>query len=147
MVEHAFLRAFRGHFTSLLSWSELDSLWQVLKTQADRHWYVYVIGKPPPPSPLPADSLIQFIDQLDDQLRREHAQRYCGIVYTDSCAEPTFIKVYDPNDLGVVCGFSNNPPLPGWIISQLQPVPLSRKTTHHRRWWYNVWSALKPATS
>ena len=144
---NAFLHAFRGHFTSLLKWSELDIFWELLKQRADRHWYVYVIGEPPPTSPLPADSLIEFIDRLGEQLRREHTQRYCGIVYADSRTEPTFIKVYDPNNLGAVCGFSDNPPLPGWIICQLRPVRLDGNPAPQRRWWHSFQSAFKPAIS
>jgi hypothetical protein len=140
-LNQTFLSAFRGNFAGLLRWSELDAFWTVLKQQAGAGWYIYTIGEAPPPTPLSANELIHFIDELDVLLHSEHKEDYCGIVYVDSKTSPTFIKVYDPNNLGVVCGYSDNPPLPGWIISQLRPVDLNAAlspTQSRRRWWNRI---------
>jgi hypothetical protein len=137
----AFLQAFRGSFTSTLRWPQLDELWARLRADADSGWYVYALGEPPPSAPVDAEQLQRFIDEMDTLLRREHDEDYCGIVYADDRAAPTFVKIYDPNNLGVVCGFSDNPPLPGWTMSKLRPVDLPAAQPvprNRRRWWQRL---------
>jgi hypothetical protein len=75
---------------------------------------------------------------VDTLLRQEHGEDYCGIVYADDLSQPRFIKIYDPNNLGVTCGYSDNPPLPGWILSKLRPCDLSagiHLPGNRKRWW------------
>ena len=142
-VANEFISAFRGSFSGLLRWPELDAFWQVLRHHADARWYVYAVGEPPPQAPLSRDELLHFIEEVDVLLRKEHKEDYCGIVYVDNRSAPTFIKVFDPNNLGVVCGSSNNPPLPGWIISRLPPVDLNAAlipTQSRRRWWNRLFN-------
>jgi hypothetical protein len=137
----AFLRAFRGSFTSALRWHHLDALWQVLRADADGGWYLYAVGEPPPHAPASAEQVRRFVDEIDALLRREHDEDYCGIVYADDLQAPSFIKIYDPNNLGVVCGFSDNPPLPGWVMSKLAPVDLPAAQPAprgRRRWWQRL---------
>jgi hypothetical protein len=135
----AYLAAFRGGFTSALRWHQLDALWSRLRQSADG-WFVYAVGESPPQSPLDAADLLRFIDEIDSLLRREHDEDYCGIVYADDLEVPTMIKVYDPNNLGVSCGYSDNPPLPGWVLSRLPPVDLeaARQPAGRRRWWQRL---------
>ena len=136
-----YLTAFRGNFTSLMSWSDLDIFWQTLQSQAHLNWYVYALGETPPTLPSNVDQLNQFITEIDALLRREHDEDYCGIVYTDDKTHPRFIKIYDPNNLGVSCGYSDNPPLPGWIISILPPTELNADVLvpqNRRRWWRRI---------
>jgi hypothetical protein len=134
----AFLSAFRGSFTSALRWPQLDALWQRLRADAGGGWYLYAVGEPPPAEPAGVESVNRFIDEMDALLRAEHDEDYCGIVYSDDPAAPGFVKIYDPNNLGVVCGFSDNPPLPGWVMSKLRPVDLPAAQPApkgRRRWW------------
>ncbi len=140
--QNSYLQAFKGSFVSTLRWHQLDALWQVLKADADGGWYIYAIGEPPPTSAAPADSLLKFIASIDLLLREEHKENYCGIVYADSLEQPGFIKIYDPNNLGVSCGYSDNPPLPGWVLSKLPPVDLEATVVpkNRRRWWQALWS-------
>ena len=143
-VTEPFLQAFRGSFLGLRRWEDLYAFWETLKNQADDYWYVYAIGEPVPDTPVSQDQLHQFIREIDTLLRQEHQEDYCGIVYVDDRNQPGFIKIYDPNNLGVVCGYSNSPPLPGWIISRLPPVELTKDTflPHSRkRWWQRLFSA------
>ncbi|MEJ2360994.1 MAG: hypothetical protein P8Z75_06150 [Gammaproteobacteria bacterium] len=138
-----YLQAFRGSFTSLLRWDDLDAFWQVLEARADANWYIYAIGEPVPDMPASADQVKTFIAEIDKLLRQEHEEDYCGIVYVDDKTEPSFIKIYDPNNLGVSCGFSDNPPMPGWILSRLAPVELNDKTflpQNRRRWWQRLFN-------
>ena len=136
-----YLLAFRGRFTATLRWPQLDALWQVLRGRAGDGWYLYAIGETPPSEPLGAERMLHFIDEIDTLLRREHDEDFCGIVYADSLVEPRFVKIYDPNNLGVVCGYSDNPPLPGWTLSLLAPVDLpaaTAPTRARRRWWQRL---------
>ncbi len=137
-----FLEAFKGSFSSALRWPQLDALWDRIRTVPDG-WYVYAIGEPPPEQPMTAEDLARFIGEIDGLLRREHDEAYCGIVYSDSPESPTMIKIYDPNNLGVSCGYSDNPPLPGWVMSRERPVDLeaARQPAGRRRWWQRLFSA------
>jgi hypothetical protein len=79
-----------------------------------------------------------FLLEIDQLLRKVHDEEYCGVVYADSLESPAFVKIFDPNNLGVSCGFSDNPPLPGWILSRLRPVDLHSDVPlpgNRRRWW------------
>jgi hypothetical protein len=136
-----YLAAFRGSFTSALRWHHLDDLWGRLRA-SPQGWYVYAIGEPPPDVPATVAELSRFVDEIDALLRREHDEDYCGIVYADSLIEPEMIKIYDPNNLGVSCGYSDNPPLPGWVLSRLQPVDLesTRQPAGRRRWWQRIFA-------
>lgn len=133
-----YLSAFRGRFSGILRWPQLDALWQTLREQGDKQWYIYAVGEMPPTTPATPEQLAVFLDEVDRLLREEHAEDYCGIVYADDPDDPAFIKIFDPNNLGVVCGFSDNPPLPGWILSTLPPVDLQAALPppgNRRRWW------------
>lgn len=141
--EAAFYLAFRGSFTSIMQWSQLDAFWDTLRARADAGWYVYCVGEPVPHHALNASQVQKFIQEVDTLLRRDHDESYCGIVYTDSKTDPTFVKIFDPNHLGASCGSSKNPPLPGWILSLLPPAHLESKRPlpeGRRRWWKGLWA-------
>jgi hypothetical protein len=142
-AEDPFTTAFRGTFTSLLSWKNLDEFWQLLHTRSNAGWYIYAVGEPVPESTSNQAEVEKFITEIDALLRRDHREDYCGIVYTDSKTDPAFIKIFDPNNLGVSCGYSDNPPLPGWIMSLLPPHELKDTQTlaaGRRRWWQKLWA-------
>lgn len=133
-----YLQAFRGSFTSALRWHQLDDLWQKLREDADGDWYIYAVGETPPVAAVDPESFNTFITRIDSLLREEHDEDYCGIVYADDPKSPSFVKIYDPNNLGVSCGYSDNPPLPGWILSKIPPVDLSSTQIvpkNRKRWW------------
>ncbi len=134
----AFLTAFRGSFTSALRWQHLDALWERLRERADAGWYLYALGETPPATPADAAGVLSFIREIDQLLRAEHKEDYCGIVYADDLAAPSLVKIYDPHNLGVSCGYSDNPPLPGWVMSLIPPVDLPSTRVlpqSRRRWW------------
>lgn len=133
-----FMSAFRGSFTSTLRWHQLDALWAQLRSEPAADWFIYAVGETPPEIPATPEELLRFTDEMDRFLRREHDEDYCGIVYADRLQQPTFIKIYDPHNLGVSCGYSNNPPLPGWVLSKIPPcdLPSTRILPNNRkRWW------------
>ncbi len=137
--DNAFMRAFYGGFISALRWHQLDALWSRLQAMADEGWYIYAVGEPPPQETASGARLGAFIVEIDQLLRREHHEDYCGIVYADDMQQPSFVKIYDPHHLGVSCGYSQNPPLPGWILSKLPPLdlPSTRVLPANRRRWWN----------
>jgi len=138
-----FYEKFKGSFTSCLRWDDLTTFWEQLKNSEYSSWYVYAIGEPIPESPVTLQQLNVFITEIDQLLRNEHAEDFCGIVYSDNIQSPSYIKIFDPNNLGVSCGFSDNPPLPGWIISTIPPKPLEDKTVltqQRKRWWQKLWT-------
>lgn len=138
LVENEFMSAFRGSFTSALRWPQLDALWAVLGEAAGEGWFIYAIGEPPPETPASAAYLRRFLDEMALFLRREHDEDYCGIVYADDLRQPAFVKIYDPHNLGVSCGYSDNPPLPGWVLSRIPPcdLPSTRVLPNNRRRWW-----------
>lgn len=136
-----YLNAFKGRFTSLMRWHDLDAFWENLKNQVDDGWYIYHVGDAPPEAPVGRDRLLAFIDEIDKLLHTEHEEDYCGIVYTDDKEHPGYIKIFDPNNLGVSCGYSEKPPLPGWILSRIPPIELEEAlypAANRRRWWQKI---------
>ena len=140
-IEQNYILAFRGRFTSMMRWHNLDEFWSTLRGQAANGWYIYAVGEAPPEETASEEHLLKFIDEIDALLHKEHDEDYCGIVYTDDKEAPAFIKIFDPNNLGVSCGFSDNPPLPGWILSREKPVELEsalNPPNNRRRWWQKI---------
>jgi len=142
-VTPPFISAYQGSFTSMMRWPQLDDFWLQLNEQADDSWYIYAIGEQPPQQPSTKETLLSFIKEIDVLLHQDHTEDYCGIVYADDKVSPHFIKIYDPNNLGVSCGFSDNPPMPGWILSKIKPVELEsalNPPNNRRRWWQKLFS-------
>ncbi|MFV2059644.1 MAG: hypothetical protein ACC653_03110 [Gammaproteobacteria bacterium] len=119
-----FLEHFYGSFTNMLRWPQLETLWQVLKLQNTKQWFLYATNQPAPSQVATHDELVSFIDNVDSQIRQLHKYDYCGIVYVDAPESPNFIKIYHPKNLGASCGSSGNRPIPGWIFSTMAPIDL-----------------------
>jgi hypothetical protein len=131
-----FQSLYSGRLWSVLSWEQLDAFWQRIDPGAG--WYVYAIGEPVPTAPAAAEAVSGFITSINALLHKEHHHDYCGIVYADQLDAPSFVKIFDPNNLGVSCGFSDNPPLPGWILCRVAPEDLKPETPlpeGRKRWW------------
>jgi len=139
-----FLTAYQGYLRNLLNWSDLDRLWEQLRTHTDKRWYIYAVGETPPDTHSSGSALEKFISEIDALLSKEHDEDYCGIVYVDQPEDPGFIKIYDPNNLGSVCGSSHGPPtLPGWILSLMPPEDLEHalpQPGNRRRWWQQLFA-------
>jgi len=124
-----------GSFTSLLRWSDFDEFWQYLRQDGGENWYLHVPGNPPPTHPLSAGAFHQRLHELESWLKQEHQESYCGIVYVDNKAQPSFIKIYDPHNLGVVCGIGREPIPPAWTISKSRPsIAPQTHSTKYPRW-------------
>lgn len=140
--DNTFLRAFNGSLTSTLRWQDLDAFWTVLKARADAGWFIYALGETPPSAAADAASVKKFITEMDALLRKEHTEEYCAIVFADDLRTPTLVKIFDPNNLGVSCGSSTNPPLPGWVLSLHPPADIvaMAQTASRRRWWQKIFT-------
>jgi hypothetical protein len=141
MRENEFEQLYAGRLWSLLSWQQLTDFWARIDRGAG--WYLYAVGEPLPSAPAAAGEVERFIAETDALLRKEHHHDYCGIVYADDLEAPRMVKIYDPNNLGVSCGFSKNPPPPGWVMSLVPPVELQRPgplPESRKRWWRTLFS-------
>ena len=141
MTQTPFQHAFNGSFVALLSWTDFEQCWQRLR-QTEASWYIYQPAKDLPRSTTSGDKLRQQLDQIEQYLLQEHRHDYCGIVYVDNPQQPSFIKIYDPTNLGVVCGISQGKPLPGWVLSTMAPETLNTRPTVSRKrsWWQHLFS-------
>jgi len=140
-VTDPFREAFRGRFENVLRWEQLDTFWEVLRADAAGGWHIYAVGESPPGHPADSELFNTFLSEIGQLLRKEHHEDFCGIVYADSLEAPRLVKIFDPNNLGVSCGFSDNPPLPGWVLSKLPPVDLNSEVPlpgNRRRWWQRL---------
>ena len=139
-----YLQEFKGTFTSALRWHDLDTFWDTLRQHNTGQWYIYAVGEPPPQHTASKPELDTFIDEIDKLLRREHEEDYCGIVYANNLQDPSMVKIFDPHNLGVSCGFSEHPPLPGWVLSITPPQDLPRAYPppgNRRRWWQSLFAS------
>jgi hypothetical protein len=131
-----FDRVLRGILYSLLTWQQLSEFWARIDPAAG--WYLYAVGETAPDTHAQTAQVKAFIRQIDELLRRDHEEDYCGIVYADDLQHPSLVKIYDPHHLGSSCGSSKTTPLPGWIISRMPPTEIQSKTTvpaNRKRWW------------
>lgn len=126
-----------GLLYSLLSWDQLTAFWP--RVDVDAGWYLYAVGQNVPDAPASRQQVNDFIQQIDALLRKEHEEKYCGIVYADDLQNPQFIVIYDPHHLGVSCGSSKDRVLPGWVMSQVAPTDLQPRVVpnNRKRWWEN----------
>ncbi len=134
----SFQAHYRGRFINMLRWPQLSNLWEKVKEQPNG-WYIYLVGEPVPTAPVEVASLNQFIQEVDKLLRKEHNYDYCGIVYADDKDNPSMIKVFDPNNLGAVCGSSGTVVPPRWILTRIPPEPIIDEAPlpkNRQRWWH-----------
>jgi len=132
-----FQECYKGRFFNILHWPQLDDLWEKVKRQPNG-WYIYFVGENLPTAPANHETLHQFIQEIDQLLRQEHDYDYCGIVYADNKEIPAMIKIFDPNNLGAVCGSSGSVVLPRWLLTRIPPETLVDDTqipANRKRWW------------
>lgn len=138
-----YLVQFNGPLSGLLHWSQWDTLVTTLGRDNDGGWYVYYVGEEVPEAPVPQQQFERFLMEMGLLLRRDHQESYLGIIYVDDMAQPAFIKIYDPNNLGSACGSSGTRVLPGWTLSRCLPVDLRAATPNphgRQRWWQSLFA-------
>jgi hypothetical protein len=143
----SFQQHYTGRFINMLSWQQLEDLWKTVKAQP-LGWYIYFVGESVPTTPVQDNELNQFIQEVDKLLRQEHDYDYCGIVYVDNRETPKMIKIYDPNNLGAVCGSSGTIVPPRWLLTRIPPQSIidnAPTPNNRKRWWQRLFSARNNA--
>ncbi len=134
-----FARKWNGTLWGIRHWEGLNGLWRTMRARSG--WYAYMPGEGVPSAPLAADQLARLLAELDALLHRDHRHDYCGIVYADDPANPTLVKVFDPNDLGSSCSHGGEPTVPRWVFS-LDPPESVRSSgptpSGRKRWWQGL---------
>lgn len=136
----SFQQYYKGRFINMLRWSDTSQLWEGVKAQPNG-WYIYFVGESLPTAPVEAEILNQFIQKIDQLLRKEHDYDYCGIVYADNKKTPAMIKIFDPNNLGAVCGSSGTVVHPRWLLTRIPPEAIIDDTptpANRKRWWQRL---------
>lgn len=136
----SFQQHYKGRFINMLRWHQLDELWENVKAQANG-WYIYFVGETIPSTPVETTVLNQFIQEVDKLLRTDHDYDYCGIVYVDDKETPLMIKIFDPNNLGAVCGTSGSVVPPRWLLTRIPPesiVDEAPTSVNHKYWWQRL---------
>lgn len=116
-------RTYQGRFKGILTWQAFDRLWARL-AEAPEGWYAYELSGSCPEAPLSAEAFQALLDEANDMYAIARKQSFCGAVYVDDPESPSFIKVFDPNNMGAVCGDSGKRTLPRWVLSRARPDPL-----------------------
>ena len=137
-----FFRLYHGDSKGALRWDQFDVLIAHVSANAERGWYIYDTQTAPPSAPLAALELREKLAEISSDVKRRHAEDYCGIAYANDLISPVFIKIFDPDNLGVVCGYSDAPPLPRWLISRCAPrdihAPSRPPPSGWRAWWARI---------
>ncbi len=131
-----FQQHYSGNFTSALRWHQLDELWEKVIAEPEG-WYIYHTREKPPIEPADKNTLQQFVQKVDKLLHEEHKYDYCGIVYADNKITPTMIKIFDPKNLGVVCGVGKSTVQPRWVLTHIIPEIIETEVetkTKYKRW-------------
>ncbi len=138
----SFQQHYKGRFVNMLRWHQLDELWESVRAQQNG-WYIYFVGQTVPTAPVETLALNQFIKEIDELLRTDHDYDYCGIVYADDKEMPSMIKIFDPNNLGAVCGTSGTVTPPRWLLTRIPPEPIvddAPTPANRKRWWQQLFS-------
>lgn len=139
-VPSDFMKYYRGYFSGVLRWHQLDVLWETVRAKPEG-WYAYPVSGELPELPLSTEDLEHFVAEVDKLLHKEHAEDYCGIVYTDSWDEPAMIKIFDPHNLGSSCGSIGYEVLPRWLLTRIKPEHLNDPApipANRKRWWQRI---------
>lgn len=134
----AYWRQYSGPTKGILHWSDMDALWLTLENSTEA-WFVFNPMEPAPVTPLDKDALFTAVQAARNLVNTGHDKECSGAVYVDDLDAPTYIKVFDPCNMGA-CGYGGAPILPSWIISQskpdtLPPEPQPEKTG----FWARIW--------
>lgn len=123
-----YLAQFQGRFIGIMQWDDCHALFDTLTANPANDWHFYDTTRTTmPQTVIDANTLVKQLTTIKSILQTEHQERYCGIVYVDDLKNPNFIKIFNPNNLGKICGSSEHPPIPQWLLSKTQPVDIVEK--------------------
>ena len=121
--ETEYWQRYRGPFSGVLKWQDMEGLWATLKA-APEDWYVLDPMADAPIAPLSAATFMSFLDEAEALINQRRDRPSCGSIYVDVFEAPTYIKIFDPLKMGTSCGGSHDPIMPRWIISHMVPDTL-----------------------
>lgn len=123
LPDTAFWRTYGGRFSGVLSWDDFDALWNRLAA-AEAGWFVFDPTGDAPDTPQGATEFAATLDEARGMLEQVRGRPYCGAVFVDDIAAPTFVKVFDPYRMGAVCGSSGDRVMPRWVFCRIAPDAL-----------------------
>lgn len=118
-----FWNAYQGRFQGILTWPAFDRLWALLEA-APEGWHVFELAGSAPDAPVDAQAFRAVLAEASEMYAIARKSSLCGTVYVDDPAAPQFLKVFDPANMGAVCGDSGQRTLPRWTFTKLRPDPL-----------------------
>ena len=114
-----------GRLLGVLKWPHFETLWAYLGTHPDG-WYVWDLQKPDvPEQTLGVEQFRSFLEVSEAYLRDRHRVEHFGVIYTDNLEAPSFMKIYDPKNMGSACNTSGEPVAPRWIVSLVKPIQIT----------------------
>ena len=138
-VPKNFWASFAGQFSGVLDWSDVEALFQSLKTN-NTGWYVYDMKSMDDDNPQtiadcpvatePPSAFLEFLSKAEKVIYKRRSRPYCGAIYVDNADDPAFIKIFDPTKMGSSCSCSTDPVLPRWTVTRIKPEPPLKKSTH-----------------
>ncbi len=138
LQDSPFWRRYEGQFHGILTWPQFDAFWPRLVPGAG-DWFVFDPGARPPQSPLARDAFMTFLDEARSMLERRRNLSYCGAVYADDLHAPTFVKLFDPMNMGSACAMPGARIMPRWTLSLLRPDPLPDEEPVPERQRFRGW--------
>lgn len=115
---------FNSRYIGLLNWADVDQLWEVLLA-SPHDWYIFDMESDLPEKTLDETEFESFLRDTLTFLHKRQQGSHCGFVYADDRQHPEFVKIFDPQKMGVSCGGSGARVYPRWTLSQIVPdLPL-----------------------
>ena len=118
-----FWTAYQGRFYGILTWPDVDRFWAAM-ADSNGDWFVFDTEQTAPKTVALAAELDQTVDAAIALIDTRRDRSHCGAIYVDDHKFPTFIKVFDPSEMGSACNISGIPVLPRWIFSRIKPEDL-----------------------
>jgi hypothetical protein len=119
-----FWRAYQGPMAGMVNWARLDAFWPVLQASGGA-WYVTDLESGAlPDAPATSDEFAATLALAQAMYDPVRDRSWCGVVFADDPAAPSFVKLFDPWNMGASCGSSGVRVMPRWVLSRIAPDAL-----------------------
>jgi len=123
LPESDFWQLFLSRSSGILRWEDMDAFWQDMQV-ATGDWYVFDPSEDAPIAPLSGAALQAELKAAHKLVYARRELPMSGAVYVDNREAPSFIKVFDPSNMGSSCSCSTEPVMPRYIFSRAKPDSL-----------------------
>lgn len=122
LPETAYWQAFQAQSHGVLKWEAFHAMWEDLAARPEG-WFVYHNPEtdPAPEAPVTAEGFADALRHAEELVAPWRGRSYFGLVYVDDPQAPTYIRVFDPKNMGSSCSISDEPVLPAMILSRIKP--------------------------